>query len=284
MRLGFQSAFRATRAPQRRRGCRRWIDTTPSDNSCFAHEPTILFCRLAACFLHQPNRAGLVSRHTRVELGTALRLDQCADGPIPHAAGNGVADDTAALQAALDRLSANPGEPNTIYLPAGTYRITRTLVVKQKDGIALIGHGRGTRIVWDGPGGKGEDARMFWSNGAPRSRYVGITWDGRGKAYVGFDHDSKGYFETEINHQHEAFLDFMGSGIRIGHDQVQATAKTTYVNCLFSNCESGLSLMQFNDYNHTVAGCEFRDCGCGINASAGPTSTCGTAILNETRQ
>jgi hypothetical protein len=195
-------------------------------------------------------------------------------GPAPQAVGDGAADDTAALQAALDQLSANPGEPNTIYLPPGTYRITRTLVVKQKDGIAIIGHGRPTRVVWDGPGGKGDDARMFWSNGAPRSRYVGIAWDGRGRAHVGFDHDSKGYFETEIDHQHEAFLNFTGSGIRIGHDQTtpgaQATAETTYVNCLFSNCESGLSLMQFNDYNHTVAGCEFRDCGGGINASAGP--------------
>ncbi|MGO9204273.1 MAG: glycosyl hydrolase family 28-related protein [Limisphaerales bacterium] len=191
-------------------------------------------------------------------------------GPSPQAIGDGAADDTAALQAALDRLSDNPGEPNTVYLPPGTYRITRTLAVRQKDGIAIIGHGRATRILWDGPGGRGEDARMFWSNGAPRSRYVGLTWDGQGRACVGFDHDSKGYFETEIDHQHEAYLNFTGSGIRAGHDQVQATAETTYVNCLFSNCESGLSLMQFNDYNHTLAGCEFRDCGCGINASAGP--------------
>src|SRR5574340_1192582 len=50
----------------------------------------------------------------------------------PPAVGNGVADDTPALQAALDQLGANPGEPNTVYLPPGTYRISKTLVVKQK--------------------------------------------------------------------------------------------------------------------------------------------------------
>jgi hypothetical protein len=177
------------------------------------------------------------------------------------------------LQAAFDKLSEKSGEANTVYLPPGTYRISKTIAVKQRDGVSIIGCGRGTRIVWDGPGGKGDDARMFWSNGAPRSRYVGISWDGRGKAHVGFDHDSKGYFETEIDHQHEAFLNFSGSGIRIGHDQntpgAQATAETTYANCLFMNCESGLTLMQFNDYNHTLAGCEFRDCGIGVNSTGG---------------
>jgi sialidase-1 len=191
----------------------------------------------------------------------------------PRAVGDGVADDTAALQAAFNKLSEKSGEANTIYLPPGTYRITRTITVKQRDGISIIGCGRATRIVWDGPAGKGDDARMFWSNGAPRSRYVGLVWDGRGKAHVGFDHDSKGYFETEIDHQHEAFLNFTGSGIRIGHDQntpgAQATAETTYANCLFVNCESGLTLMQFNDYNHTLAGCEFRDCGIGVNSTRG---------------
>jgi hypothetical protein len=191
----------------------------------------------------------------------------------PKAVGDGVADDTAAIQAALAQVSEQTGKPATVYLPPGTYRITKTLELKQKDGIAVMGCGRLTKILWNGPGGKGDDARMFWSNGSPRSRYVGITWDGQGKAHVGFDHDSKGYFETEIDHQHEAFLNFTGSGIRIGHDQntpgAQATAETTYANCLFVNCENGFTLMQFNDYNHTVTGCEFRGCGVGVNSVGG---------------
>jgi hypothetical protein len=191
----------------------------------------------------------------------------------PRAVGDGVADDTAALQAGLDALSDRAGGRNTLYLPAGTYRITRTLALHKRDGIALIGCGRATRIVWDGPGGTGDDSRMFWSEGTPRSRYVGIVWDGRNRAFTGFDHDSHSLFETEIDHQHEAFVNCTGSGFRVGHDQARpgslATAETTIRNCLFRNCERGVALLQFNDYDFTLAGCQFEDCGTAFYGSKG---------------
>jgi hypothetical protein len=188
---------------------------------------------------------------------------------VPRAVGDGAADDTASLQAALDALSDQGGKRNTVYLPPGTYRITRTLVLAKRDGIAVLGHGRTTRIVWDGPGGSGDDSRMFWSDGTPRSRYVGITWDGRGKAHVGFDYDSKGLFETENDHRHEAFLNFTGAGLRVGHDQKLAAAETTVTNCLFQNCDRGAAILTFNDYNFTFAGCAFLDCGTGVFGGKG---------------
>jgi len=47
---------------------------------------------------------------------------------MPPAIGDGIADDTFAIQAALDSLKEQGyNTPNTVYLPAGTYRITRTL-------------------------------------------------------------------------------------------------------------------------------------------------------------
>ena len=61
----------------------------------------------------------------------------------PKAVGDGVADDTAAIQAALDSLkSEGYAFPNTIYLPPGSYRITRTLrwekVVQQTHSSATV--------------------------------------------------------------------------------------------------------------------------------------------------
>lgn len=175
----------------------------------------------------------------------------------PPAVGDGRAEDTAALQAALDL----GRQSRAVYLPPGTYRITGTLVFNGPAvGCLVVGHGRDTRIVWDGPVG----GRMFWSNGVAYSRYVGLSWDGRGKAAVGFDQAARERFETEVRHEHEAFRNFTGYGIRVGHEQKVASAEILYRNCLFEDCGTGLAFLTFNDYDNTIDCCEFRRCGTGV--------------------
>ena len=178
-------------------------------------------------------------------------------GVTPAAVGDGQADDTAAIQAALDR----GRDGKAVYLPPGTYRITRTLAFNGPAvGCLVVGHGRDTRLVWDGA----EGGRMFWSNGVAYSRYVGLSWDGRGKAAVGFDHAAAQRFETEVRHEHEAFRNFTAFGIRVGNQQKVASAEILYRNCLFENCGTALAFLTFNDYDNTVDGCEFRNCGTGV--------------------
>ncbi|MHB8953438.1 MAG: glycosyl hydrolase family 28-related protein [Pirellulaceae bacterium] len=181
---------------------------------------------------------------------------------VPAAIGDGKADDTAAIQAALDR--GRDGQ--SVYLPPGIYRITRTLTFRGPAvGCLVVGHGRDTQLVWDGP----EGGRMFWSNGVAYSRYVGLSWDGRGKAAVGFDHASQQRFETEVRHEHEAFRNFTGCGIRVGNEQRIASAEILYRNCLFENCGTALALLDFNDYDNTIDGCEFYSCGTGVRDNKG---------------
>jgi lysophospholipase L1-like esterase len=175
----------------------------------------------------------------------------------PAAVGDGQADDTATIQAALDL----GRQAKAVYLPPGTYRITKTLVFQGPAvGCLVVGHGRDTRIVWDGPQG----GCMFRSNGVAYSRYAGLSWDGRGKAAVGFDHASEKRFETEVRHEHEAFRNFVEYGIRVGHEQRIASAEILYRNCLFENCGTALAVLAFNDYDNTIDGCEFRHCGTGV--------------------
>ncbi len=175
----------------------------------------------------------------------------------PPAIGDGVADDTLALQQAL----ASCHDGSTLYLPPGTYRITATLVLQGPiHGVLIVGHGRDTELVWAGP----EGGRMFHSNGSAYSRYVGLSWDGRNRAAVGFEHQAEKRFETEVRHQHEAYRNFTGYGIRIGYEQRVASAEITYLNCLFENCGTAVAMLTFNDYDNSFDGCEFRDCGTGI--------------------
>ena len=118
------------------------------------------------------------------------------------AVGDGVHDDTAAIQAALDlasnkswveggspaafceRYTSCPGN-RTVYFPPGTFRITQTLTTYRLMGGALVGHGEASVLSWHGAAG----GTMLHSVGWARSRYIGLVWDGRGLARVGINHD-----------------------------------------------------------------------------------------------
>src|SRR5215469_818756 len=75
------------------------------------------------------------------------------------AAGDGVADDTAAIQNALNALG--PNNP-TLYLPAGTYRITHTLSLAAQQYVNIVGQDpSSTTIIWGGSSG----GTMLYING-----------------------------------------------------------------------------------------------------------------------
>ncbi|MBN2451608.1 MAG: hypothetical protein JXR77_14565 [Lentisphaeria bacterium] len=178
------------------------------------------------------------------------------------ARGDGTADDTAAIQAALDRVVDGSG----VYLPRGTYRITAALSLKGPlVGVLVVGHGRDTILAWDGPAG----GRVFTDNGVAYSRFVGLLFDGRGKAAIGFHHWSDARFETEVRHQHCGFRDFTDAGVRVARDDRFALAETSFENCLFERCGRGVAFTSFNDYDYTFDGCEFRSCDIGVECVHG---------------
>lgn len=189
----------------------------------------------------------------------------------PAAVGDGVADDTAALQAALDGLKDSYDAPNTVYLPPGTYRIRRTLRWQNLYGKRIIGHGRDTRIVWDGDGTT--PPVMFHSNGATSGvLFEGIVWDGAGTAEYGVDHCSATHYETGITHRNEAFIN-MRAGIVTSFSSyfkyVNATAEVLFENCLFVNDGIGIAFGSYNALDNTVIDCAFYYCTEGIHNSTG---------------
>ena len=187
----------------------------------------------------------------------------------PAAVGDGKADDTAALQAAFDRVRQPGSAFSTVYLPPGTYRITREVypsahspAPRWQTQMHVRGHGRSTRIVWHGPNG----GRMFRSDGATESTYVGIVWDGRGIAAKGVEHDSISACESLVKYQHVAFMNFTdtGCGSAANKPDQRYVESSEWRNCLFINCGKGLAIRQFNDYLIMVDGCNFYNCGYGI--------------------
>jgi hypothetical protein len=198
----------------------------------------------------------------------------------PAAVGDGVADDTAAIQQALSMLEGKRPAARVVYFPPGTYRITRSLSVTQVQGGALYGHGRATVLLWDGASA-GEAVksrqgapvkagpRMFHSNGFGRNLYFGLTFDGANRAAVGVDHASDNYYETRVRYQYCAFRNLVDSGIRVGFNQKTPSAEMMFFDCLFEKCARGVSFLDFNDYDNAFSRCIFRDNGTGIYCHRG---------------
>ncbi|MHB9026326.1 MAG: glycosyl hydrolase family 28-related protein [Armatimonadota bacterium] len=190
----------------------------------------------------------------------------------------GANDSTTAIQQALDQVSNN-GPKSAVYFPAGTYKITSTLTLTSSQGALLVGCGRNTTLQWYGSSG----GIMFRSNGNVHARYIGLVWDGRTVAAVGIDHGLYGvpaYFETNITHRHEKFMNFTqadptivdanlnkAAGIRVGRQELlggQAAAEILYQNCFFLSNTTGISFLAQNDLDNTFDGCEFQWNGYGI--------------------
>jgi hypothetical protein len=64
--------------------------------------------------------------------------------------GSGTVDDTTAIQNTITAAISSSKLGNTVFLPAGTYRITSTLNFRDAQGIRFVGAGYGTIILWDG--------------------------------------------------------------------------------------------------------------------------------------
>jgi hypothetical protein len=162
----------------------------------------------------------------------------------------------------------------------GTYRLNISLAspvasttmqsgAGQSVSFNMRGHGRDTIVEWHGNSG----GRMFRSDGAPQSSYIGIIWDGRNIAAQGFMHRSTVMRESKVLHQFEVFRNFTQSGS--GSLQRPGTLSDKYLessqwrDCIFVNCGTALSAINSNDYMINVDGCWFYDNAIGVYAATG---------------
>ena len=191
-------------------------------------------------------------------------------GPFPSwtnvkttygAVGNGVADDTTALQNALNAVGT--GGVNVLYLPAGTYKITATLTLTSKIYVSLIGENPATTsIKWAGAA----SGTMLSLNGIAYSRFNRITFDGSTTAGIAVDQSWDGVlaqFDTGNEYMDDVFKD-AAIGLR-GGALGQGFAETTVMRSTFSNIPNkGIFMGNFNALDLYVWFSTFQDCNFGI--------------------
>jgi hypothetical protein len=169
-------------------------------------------------------------------------------GPFPSwanlktnygAVGDGVTDDTAAIQKALNALG--PNNP-TLYIPTGTYRITQTLTLAGQQYVNVIGQDpSNTTIMWAGSTG----GTMISVDGTSYSRFTRLTFNGQSSAAIAFNLDwTSGYFTTGNEFADDVFEN-AGIGLRCG--ATAGCAETSMLRDKFiNNTVSGISMKNFN--------------------------------------
>lgn len=194
-------------------------------------------------------------------------------GPFPSwanvktdfgAVGNGFADDTAALQKALDSFFTKSA---VLYLPAGTYRITKGLLMTSHMHAAVIGEDPARTIIkWDGD----NNGVMMLCNGVRYSKIGRITWDGSGKSVTAVAHLWDGHTPnaaTGLEHADEVYKD-VAIGLRAGMPHFM-DAECMVNRCKFLRCSnSGLLINSFNALDWWLWNCEFVGCRLGATNQA----------------
>lgn len=193
-------------------------------------------------------------------------------GPFPSwrdlkrdygARGDGQADDTAALQKALDELVKHT-QSCVLYVPAGTYRVTATLkTVRQAHtdgmGVTLIGEDpERTLLRWDGPEG---GIMLCWD--AWYSKISRLTLDGarRARAALRYGPAFSTYNETSDMIFQDAAI-----GILFGENETQGQAENAVLRCRFRRCtDAGVETCNWNSMDIWVWHSRFEDCGRGLH-------------------
>jgi hypothetical protein len=183
------------------------------------------------------------------------------------AKGDGTTDDTAAIQSCLNKLTCFAGTQATVYLPAGTYKITGTLTQNYKEGSALIGHGRDTVLEWHGA----DNGCIYNSDSNAFSLVEGIVFDGRGKASNGLKHGNTQRRVIMHMTRHCHFKDFRAEAIHIpdAKPDQKYVAESMIDNVLIERCKIGITMLQHNDYINSVNAVTFLDCEIGVKAHYG---------------
>ena len=209
------------------------------------------------------------------------------------AIGDGVADDTAAIEAAIATALGDTGSlrGGRVVFPNGVYRITRTLTIEQAAAV-VEGVGRGSVLAWDGPPGV-PMLLLDYCQGTSVSglRFVGKSTS-RPSAAISVrtlaSHPHGSNFNTlsciwigpegpedtdSVSHQFD-------TGILVEGDDVEA-GSNRFEMISIASCTTGVRITRSRFRRNAFTGLQIGRCDVGFESNAG-ISTSGTNwVFNE---
>jgi Pectate lyase superfamily protein len=201
--------------------------------------------------------------------------------PTFGAVGDGIADDTNAIQTCLDTAFGSSGAPHEggasvylnreVYFPPGNYRITAPLNLKRVVGGHIFGAGRFVTKIENVTA----NGSVFITNGCQYSRFerMLLTSNGTGTCFE-LDWDGAG---ATCALQSNTFSDMYTTGgsygLRIGATGNMGS-ETSVFNCFFNlHTVAGLRTNNGNALQQSIFGGNFQSCAIGVWVSSGSCPT-----------
>jgi hypothetical protein len=192
----------------------------------------------AALVTYNEGGAGAVTYTVRAKLQQTVSVKDFG------AVGNGITDDTAAIQAAINSLSTTGGK---VYLPANTYKITAPLT-NTKSGVSLFGDGSAATIISNSQTG---DAIVF-GNGTDELTQCQIT----GIKIQGSATSGRGFYGKIFGSQctlNDVYINSGSVGI-----QLDSCYVSKYYNVWVRNTVSHGIFVNNISHNATFIGCKVQ--------------------------
>jgi hypothetical protein len=203
-------------------------------------------------------------------------------GPFPSwfnvqrdfgAKGDGVTDDTHAIQNALDALGS-AGHSPVLYIPSGTYRITETLTLVGGINLSIAGEDpRRTTLKWNGA----QAGTILHVDAVAYSRFIRLTFDGGGKATMAVSQSEsttavatsrQTFFATGNEYSDDVFQN-SEYGLRVGYN-TSGDSEGTVLRCKFiDNSAAGFETENANALDWWIWDSIFQGNGIGAANTTG---------------
>lgn len=232
----------------------------------------------SASTLAAPRIVGAVESQSGASCGPLVNVT--AFGAV----GNGAADDTAAIQAAVDDCFGTSSNPHSgvnahlnkpLYFPAGIYRTSAPIILTNVRGGHIFGAGRFTTMIKNSRG-----TSVFRTNGFEFSRVEMLQLSAVGNQADVFDLDwtNGGGTALQSNTFADVFFDGGAIGVNIGKSDFMGS-ENLFLNCFFNrHGTAGLKTSNFNALQNTLVGGNIQSCSVGVWIRAGSCSVYNTGF------
>jgi len=191
------------------------------------------------------------------------------------AVGDGVTDDTAAINKALASVGLGSASP-VLYFPPGTYRVTAKLYLHNRQMVEILGHSSSdTTLKYDGATGTAysDGSTVLHLDSVQQIVLARLTLDGNGKSKTLLscsENSGYTYFDNANTFEDLVFKNGASGGHGVdGGFYGAGFSNEGFTRCQFIGLSVGLQTWNYNALDAWLRDCLFTNCQTGVYVQTG---------------